>query len=48
MKHVPHHFPFPPFAANPDEAAAGRGRGPRQDRRIMNTMDVLTGPEVRP
>ena len=43
---IPVRFPFPPFATNPDEAAADAAADQARTDRILSTMDALTGPEV--
>ncbi len=43
---IPVRFPFPPFATNPDEAAADAAADQARTDRILSTMDALTGPGV--
>ncbi len=43
---IPIRFPFPPFATNPDEAAADEAADKRKTDRILSTMSALSGPEV--
>ena len=43
---IPVRFPFPPFATNPDEAAANEAGDKERTDRILSTMDALTGPGV--
>ncbi len=43
---IPIRFPFPPFATNPDEAAADEAADKQKTDRILSTMGILAGPEV--
>ena len=43
---IPVRFPFPPFATNPDEAAADEAADKDRTDRILSTMGALTGPKV--
>ena len=43
---IPVRFPFPPFATNPDEAAADERADKRRTDRILGNLGALTGPEV--
>ena len=43
---IPVRFPFPPFATNPDEAAADEKADKRKTDRILSNLGALTGPEV--
>ncbi len=43
---IPVRFPFPPFATNPDEAAADEESDKRRTDRILGNLGALTGPEV--
>ena len=43
---IPIRFPFPPFATNPDEAAADKAADKRKTDGILGTMGALAGPEV--
>ena len=43
---IPIRFPFPPFATNPDEAAADDVTDKQKTDRILSTMGALAGPEV--
>ncbi len=43
---IPIRFPFPPFATNPDEAAADEAADRKKTDRILNTLGALAGPEV--
>ena len=43
---IPVRFPFPPFATNPDEAAADEAADRKKTDRILNTLGALAGPEV--
>ena len=43
---IPIRFPFPPFATNPDEAAADEAADRKKTDRILSTMGALAGPEV--
>ena len=43
---IPVRFPFPPFATNPDEAAADEESDKRKTERILSNLGALTGPEV--
>ena len=43
---IPIRFPFPPFATNPDEAAADEAADKRKTDRILSTMGALAGPKV--
>ena len=43
---IPIRFPFPPFATNPDEAAADEAADKQKTDRILSTMGALAGPEV--
>ena len=43
---IPIRFPFPPFATNPDEAAADEVADRKKTDRILSTMGALAGPEV--
>ena len=42
---IPIRFPFPPFATNPDEAAADEAADRQQTDGIRNKLDALAGPE---
>ena len=43
---IPVRFPFPPFATNPDEAAADEAGDRKKTDRILSNLGALTGPEV--
>ena len=43
---IPVRFPFPPFATNPDEAAADETADRKKTDRILSNLGALTGPEV--
>ena len=43
---IPVRFPFPPFATNPDEAAADEAADKETTDRILSTMGALAGPKV--
>ena len=43
---IPVRFPFPPFATNPDEAAADEAADRKKADRILSTVDALAGPKV--
>ncbi|MCY4506368.1 MAG: hypothetical protein OXG35_05340, partial [Acidobacteria bacterium] len=43
---IPVRFPFPPFATNPDEAAADEKADKRKTGRILSNLGALPGPEV--
>jgi len=43
---IPVRFPFPPFATNPDEAAADEGADRKKADRILSNLGALAGPEV--
>ncbi len=43
---IPIRFPFPPFATNPDEAAADEAADREKTDRILRTMGALAGPKV--
>ena len=43
---IPVRFPFPPFATNPDEAAADEAADRKKTDRILNTLGAIAGPEV--
>ena len=43
---IPIRFPFPPFATNPDEAAADEAADRRETDRILGNLDALAGPEA--
>ena len=43
---IPIRFPFPPFATNPEEAAADEAADRKKTDRILSTMGALAGPEV--
>ena len=43
---IPVRFPFPPFATNPDEAAADEVADRKKADRILSAVDALAGPKV--
>ena len=43
---IPIRFPFPPFATNPDEAAADEAADRKKTDEVLSTMGALAGPEV--